>query len=188
MEYILSRKVAKDVELLDEHIESLLDLLIYDGKVEKIMVLNVQRPTPEDKKRKRTLKGSAAAEVRASDPSEYNAPKRKQSKSAKAKPRKGVQSYKTVKKAKTSRKRPDSDSEKSTDAEFDSDEDVKTARNRAKGIATSQKRRKERKLINTADNSDTELNWRTRKRRRPTLRRTRRSMKPSTKPSTKPRP
>lgn len=154
-DFISSLKVAA-VELMDEHVESLLDLMVYDGTVEKIMVLNVVRNGNGEKKRKR--KGLAGATSDASDVSDDDAPKKKKRKSTKEKATaakgKGKKAVGKAKAAGKKRKLAESDSEGSSDAEFDSDEDVETARNRAKEAGTSKKRRKERRKRKGAADSD----------------------------------
>ncbi|KAK4705328.1 DNA-directed RNA polymerase III subunit RPC6, partial [Phenoliferia sp. Uapishka_3] len=146
-DYISSLKVAA-VELMDEHVESLLDLMVYDGTVEKIMVQNVQRVGgSREKKRKHKGKGVDSDNESGSD----DEPKRKK---RKAKPNGKAKGKKAIKTKSNGKKRAivsdDDESEGSSDAEFDSDEDVETARIR-NAAGTSKKRRKERKRRGGSD-------------------------------------
>lgn len=146
-EFISSLKVAA-VELLDEHVESLLDLMVYDGTVEKLMVQNVQRDRngggPDAKKKKRKRKGAASgSDTEAESDAERPKKKRKAKTNGKGKAANGKGKGTAV--GKKRRAADSEDSEGSSDAEFDSDEDVETARSRNAAAGKSKKRRKDRK-------------------------------------------
>lgn len=130
--YISSLEVAA-VDLFEEHVESLLDLMVYDGTVEKIMISDVaSRVEAEDgrkKKKKRRREESS---------SEDDATKKKGKKG-----KKGAKKGKPVKKKLRAKKDLDDESEEEEevddDDDFNSDEDADEAKKRTKVVPAGEK-------------------------------------------------
>lgn len=137
------------VKLLDEHIEALLDLMVFDGVVDKILVTDLSLGSDflngKTKKRKR---GGAA-----SDDSDSDVPKRGAKGKAKGRAKKATKSKKK-KAASDEDDMPESDaaeSESESSDDFDEDEDAETARQRRGSKKTQRRKKKRRKRFVNSD-------------------------------------
>ncbi|KAI5474160.1 DNA-directed RNA polymerase III subunit RPC6 [Pseudohyphozyma bogoriensis] len=129
--------VTNGVELQDEHVESLLDLMVYDGTVEKIMVQNVQSVVNGGKKRGKDD----------GDSSDSDDDKR---------PRKKMRGGKSAKGKKGRKMLEDSDESGASDSEsddFDSDEEGGKSGAKA-GSKKRRKKREKRKRVASSDEED----------------------------------
>ena len=127
--YISSINVAA-VELLNEHVEDLLDLMVYDGTVEKIMVAKNGGDGRGAKKRSR-------ADSSGSEDEDSDVPQR-----AKGRAKKLVKKAKTkARKVQGDESEEEEESEKSEEESFDEDEDPDAVAARQKAAGVSKKRK-----------------------------------------------
>ncbi|KAM0748838.1 hypothetical protein T439DRAFT_343497 [Meredithblackwellia eburnea MCA 4105] len=148
-EFITTFKISS-VELMDEHVEALLDLMIYDGTVEKIMVQNVQRG-----KGKRKRKDGGGSDSDSSD--DEDRPQKKRRKGSKEANGKGKKKVVANGKKGRSLLAASDDSDDSGSDDFDSDEDAETSRAKRKDKGSSKKRRKDRRKRKVASDSDSDV-------------------------------
>lgn len=154
--FIDSTGVALQVELTDEHVASLLDLMVYEGSIEKIFY-----PRNEDEDVKplngKKLNGKGRKRPHESDDSDGNDRRKKNKGRGKGKA--------PLKKKKRIQHDSDPDDGQDSDAEseeIDSDEDAeayrrKKAKLEEEGIetkASKHKRRKKRKAVKNEDSND----------------------------------
>lgn len=160
LNYIDSLEVAISVELQDVHVQSLLELMVYDGTVEKIfinsdMAVNgggpAKKSNGKDKGKGKKRKAPASSDEESD--SDDDGPRRRKGK--------GKANGRATKKRKTKLAGDDSEEEQESESDdFDSDEDAETAKARKLrkeeegGKTSTRRKRKRQKRTVKSDNED----------------------------------
>ncbi|KAM0789490.1 hypothetical protein ACM66B_000310 [Microbotryomycetes sp. NB124-2] len=127
-EFILSSGIAVGVDLKPEHVESLLELLVFDGLVERIFVNKERATSGQFGKAKKEKRQASDSESEEDERAPMRGKKRKAGTTKSTNGKRATKKQKTSSSKSKSRLRDDSDDEQSSESDqsFDSDEEAPT--------------------------------------------------------------